>query len=245
MSLLDSAPGELLPGPILALLEAGGPVLLAILGLSVAGWSFALWAWLELRGERGGLATRGFLAELHGAIRRGDIAGARQRCRARGGPLARVLLAALELGALETAALENAEANPETESSSPDEDRIGIGQERLERTAGAELRRMRAGLPPVAVAAAVLPLLGLLGTVLGMIATFEALVGRGADASGLADGISQALVTTQAGLAGGLPLLLLHARLSRVIDAVGREIRLEGRAVLRLLREPAAEGAPA
>ena len=62
------------------------------------------------------------------------------------------------------------------------------------------------------VLAAVAPLLGLLGTVVGMIRTFTqiTLVGTG-DPRLMADGISQALVTTVQGLVAAIPLLLIHA----------------------------------
>jgi len=54
------------------------------------------------------------------------------------------------------------------------------------------------------------PLLGLLGTVMGMISTFESLVERGGEKSiaGLADGISMALITTETGLAIAIPAVL-------------------------------------
>ena len=61
------------------------------------------------------------------------------------------------------------------------------------------------------------PLLGLLGTVTGMIHTFRliTLFGVG-DARLLADGISEALVTTEAGLCVAIPALLCHAWLTRL-----------------------------
>ncbi len=70
--------------------------------------------------------------------------------------------------------------------------------------------RMMAGLTPIAALAGLLPLLGLLGTVLGMLHTFEAIQAHGTgDARMLADGIRQALLTTQAGLCAAVPVLLL------------------------------------
>ncbi|WP_445938734.1 MotA/TolQ/ExbB proton channel family protein [Pseudomonas sp.] len=58
---------------------------------------------------------------------------------------------------------------------------------------------------------AVAPLLGLLGTVTGMIVTFQAITqGGGGDSRLMADGISQALVTTVLGLVVAIPLLFLH-----------------------------------
>lgn len=62
---------------------------------------------------------------------------------------------------------------------------------------------------------AVAPLLGLLGTVTGMIVTFQAITqGGGGDSRLMADGISQALVTTVQGLVVAIPLLFLHSLLA-------------------------------
>lgn len=76
----------------------------------------------------------------------------------------------------------------------------------------------RAGsmLPIIAITAATSPLLGLLGTVSGMIATFNliTLFGSG-DPKPLAGGISEALITTLFGLVVAIPALILHAFLSR------------------------------
>lgn len=71
-------------------------------------------------------------------------------------------------------------------------------------------------LPVIAVTAATSPLLGLLGTVSGMIATFNliTLFGSG-DPKPLAGGISEALITTLFGLVVAIPALILHAFLSR------------------------------
>jgi|GEM_PF-913811 len=71
----------------------------------------------------------------------------------------------------------------------------------------------------IAALAAVAPLLGLLGTVTGMIATFDVLANEGAgDPQKLSGGISVALTTTQLGLLVAIPLLLLHAWLKRISD---------------------------
>ena len=64
----------------------------------------------------------------------------------------------------------------------------------------------------IKVFASVAPLLGLLGTVIGMIVTFTAITIYGAgDPQLMADGISQALMTTVMGLCAAIPLLLIHA----------------------------------
>jgi biopolymer transport protein ExbB len=76
--------------------------------------------------------------------------------------------------------------------------------------------RFRQNLHVIGVLSAVAPLLGLLGTVLGMIETFEviALFGTG-NAKAMAGGISVALITTQAGLLVAVPGLLVSATLVR------------------------------
>lgn len=71
-------------------------------------------------------------------------------------------------------------------------------------------------LGAIAVVAAVSPLLGLLGTVSGMIETFKMMTIFGAgDPSAVSGGISKALVTTELGLVVAIPSLILHALLSR------------------------------
>lgn len=67
--------------------------------------------------------------------------------------------------------------------------------------------------------AAISPLLGLLGTVLGMIEVFTAIMIQGTGNTGvLAGGISQALITTAAGLSVAIPALIFHRALTRRVD---------------------------
>ena len=69
----------------------------------------------------------------------------------------------------------------------------------------------------LAVLVAVAPLLGLLGTVVGMVDTFNAIAAHSAaNSAALAQGISKALITTQAGLAAAIPGTLAHAHLSAI-----------------------------
>jgi biopolymer transport protein ExbB len=81
-------------------------------------------------------------------------------------------------------------------------------------------------LAAIAVLASVAPLLGLLGTVIGMVDTFEVLAVFGTgNVKGLASGISVALITTQSGLLVAIPGLLLSGYLYR--RAARLEMRLE------------------
>lgn len=75
----------------------------------------------------------------------------------------------------------------------------------------AEVPRLNRFLPLLKIIAAVAPLMGLLGTVTGMIVTFQAITLFGAgDPRLMAGGISQALITTVLGLCVAIPMLLLH-----------------------------------
>ena len=104
----------------------------------------------------------------------------------------------------------------------------------------AEEPRLNRSLPLLAALAGAAPLLGLLGTVSGMIRTFADM----ADAGGagqqlLSGGIAEALITTQLGLTAALPLLLAHAWLARAVER--RKERLELRA-WEILQAEAGDG---
>ncbi|MDY0359852.1 MAG: MotA/TolQ/ExbB proton channel family protein [Desulforegulaceae bacterium] len=74
-----------------------------------------------------------------------------------------------------------------------------------------EIKKLEKFNPTIGVLAGIAPLIGLLGTVTGMIMTFNAAGGTGAvKAAEMAGGISEALVTTQLGLSIALPLMIFH-----------------------------------
>jgi biopolymer transport protein ExbB len=82
-----------------------------------------------------------------------------------------------------------------------------------------ELPQVQKGIAMLAVLGAVAPLLGLLGTVTGMIDTFRVITLFGtSDPKLMSGGISEALVTTELGLAVAIPIMLLHTYLSRKSD---------------------------
>lgn len=86
-------------------------------------------------------------------------------------------------------------------------------------------QRLERNLELLGVIAAVAPLMGLLGTVVGMIDVFAALMIHGAgDASVLAGGIGQALVTTAVGLVVAIPALIAHRLLQRRAQSFLHEI---------------------
>jgi len=96
--------------------------------------------------------------------------------------------------------------------------------------------RLERFVPTLSVLAAVAPLIGLLGTVTGMIATFQAITLHGSgDPSLMAGGISEALVTTQLGLAVAVPVMLLHHLLERRVDAILSDAEEKGNSLILFL----------
>jgi biopolymer transport protein ExbB len=94
-------------------------------------------------------------------------------------------------------------------------------QRSLEESGAREVDRMRRSIKPLSMIATISPLLGLLGTVYGMIGAFQAASSAGVGKSDvLAEGIYEALVTTAAGLTLAIPVLIIYMILNNRIDAV-------------------------
>ena len=102
-----------------------------------------------------------------------------------------------------------------------------------------ELPQLNRHLDTIAVIAAAAPLLGLLGTVSGMIRMFKTITSYGTgDPSLLAGGISEALVTTEVGLVIAIPMLLLHTFLRNRRNIIRSELEAFGLVILnRIWRE--------
>lgn len=100
-----------------------------------------------------------------------------------------------------------------------------------------ELPGLEGSIPIIGVLAAVAPMLGLLGTVVGMMRTFDtiSLVGNG-EPSVMAGGIYEALVTTMAGLIVAIPLLLAHGVLSARVDRFIGELEVHAANLVRVLQ---------
>jgi biopolymer transport protein ExbB/TolQ len=151
-----------------------------------------LYKWLGLAFVRKPSKRR--IKALLDAIAREDKGLAAQNAKAVGGPVGQMLAAGVEhLG----------------------EPRELIEEVMYETVLATRLKLQRL-LPFIAICAASAPLLGLLGTVTGIISTFKliTLFGSG-DVKTLSGGISEALITTEFGLMVAIPSLLLHAFLSR------------------------------
>lgn len=119
----------------------------------------------------------------------------------------------------------------------PDVDTETLGL-KLDEAILKEMPKIQRGLGALALLAAVSPLLGLLGTVTGIIETFQSitLYGTG-DPRVMSGGISQALVTTVMGLLVAIPLLLSHSFLSSKSNALIQILDEKSTAFVALLAE--------
>lgn len=191
---------------------AGGPVMIPIAACSVlalAAFLERLWA---LR--RGRVVPRAFCVEVVELVRQGRIDDATTRCRTHPVAAARILEAALELRGHARARI----------------------KERVEEVGRREAADMERFVPVIGTVAAISPLLGLLGTVGGMILTFEVIQSEGlGNVGSLAGGISQALITTFAGLSVAIPALIANRYVLSRVDAMLLELEEVASTVLDLL----------
>ena len=89
-----------------------------------------------------------------------------------------------------------------------------------------EVEKLERGLLMLEIIAGIAPLIGLLGTVLGMVSVFDAITAHGlGDAQVLSEGISKALITTVAGLSIGIPALAFHSYFSKQVESIAIEIQ--------------------
>jgi len=185
--------------PFLDFFEQGGRVIPVIVGLSILAWVLIAWEWLRLAGQSGGDWRWAERALEH--LERGEPVP-ESLVRPYRFNLVGRLLAGGARGVPRTRAAFHRQLDP---------------QLRSEEVELVRPLRFIGGL------ATVLPLLGLTGTVLGMMRSFDALMaGEAAQIESLAGGISEALYSTQAGLVAALPVLLAHgwlrARMRRYLD---------------------------
>ncbi len=100
-----------------------------------------------------------------------------------------------------------------------------VMKESIEEAAGHVIHEMERYLSPLGTIATITPLLGLLGTVIGMIRVFSDIMVEGTgNAQILAGGISEALITTASGLCIAIPALIMHRFFHRRVDTIVVEL---------------------
>lgn len=194
--------------------ERGGPIMWPLLALSILGVTVIFWRWWALRQATTGVPA--FLNELRGKLVARDVPGAIAVCERHGGPVASIVKAALL--------------------------RFGRPKDEVERAlqdaSAHELSALERGLPVLATVAMVAPLLGFLGTVTGMINSFEALASVGLNnPAAVAKGISEALITTAAGLGIAIPVQMAYNYFVTRVNSMVRSMESAAHVVLEAIGE--------
>lgn len=176
--------------------QNGGPVVWPIIAVFVAGLFIIFERTLFLLRRR--VDSERMIGGIQDAASNGQWGQAEEICRKAGKqPLGRVLLAGLDSRDMGREEMENA----------------------LQEAILTEIPPMERFLSALGMLAAIAPLLGLLGTVTGMINTFHVITLHGTgDPRLMSAGISEALVTTMLGLSAAIPMLMGHNILGSVVD---------------------------
>jgi biopolymer transport protein ExbB len=186
---------------VLELVTAGGWIMIPILLCSIAAFGICIERFWTLNPKR--IAPPDLIAHVWIWLKNNQLDAKRMRELKHGSPLGHILAAGLS-------------------NSSHGRD---VMKESIQEAASHVIHDMERFLNTLGTIAAVAPLMGLLGTVMGMISVFNELMAHGAgNASVLAGGISEALVTTAAGLLVAIPALIMHRFFHRRVDTIVVEL---------------------
>jgi len=167
--------------------------------------------------HRSSVDTKTFIYEIKGTIGKSGIDEAKVLCGRMKVPIASLVKAGLEL-----------------KDRSKQEIRTAV-----ENAGKVEVHKLEKNLGILGTIAAIAPLIGFLGTVTGMIKAFMKIqvLGGNVNASVLAGGIWEALVTTAAGLAVGIPALIFYNYLVSKVDSFVLDMETNSEDILNLLKE--------
>ncbi len=176
---------------------AGGWLMIPILACSIAVIAITIERFWTLNAEK--IAPRNQLGQVWNQIQSNQMDGERLKDLRRSSPLGRILAAGLS-------------------NSRHGRD---VMKDSIEEAANQVIHDMERFLSVLGTIAAITPLLGLLGTVFGMITVFNEIMIQGTGNAGvLAGGISQALITTAAGLCVAIPALISLRFFQRKMDGL-------------------------
>lgn len=200
------------------IIQKGGPVMYPIILCSVIALAIVLERLYHL--YRAQIDTKKFMEEVTSTIKRNKITEAAGMCDQTPGPIAHILKAGI---------LKYGSSREEI-------------KEAIEDAGLHEVPRLEKNLNTLATMAQVAPLLGLLGTVTGMVTCFQVVQGKAAalqavNPGELAGGIWEALITTVAGLIVGIPALVAYNYLVSRVDHFVWEIELSANDLLDTLSQ--------
>ncbi|MFU8763254.1 MAG: MotA/TolQ/ExbB proton channel family protein [Haliea sp.] len=182
---------------MLELVTAGGWLMVLILLCSVVALAICIERLYTLNPKK--ISPPHLLATVWKQLKAGELDSSRLRNLRQSSPLGRILAAGLA----------NASHGRD------------VMKESIQDAASHVVHELERYLNTLGTIAAIAPLLGLLGTVVGMIKVFAQIMAQGTgNASALAGGISEALITTAAGLVVAIPALTMHRYFTGRIDAI-------------------------
>jgi biopolymer transport protein ExbB len=194
--------------------QLGGPIMHPILACSIIAGGIVLaklWQLMSLR-----LDVPAFIREVFSLVERGQLEKAEMLCHGRRHPLASVCEAGIHA----------AQARPESVETAMD----AAGAESVQ-----DLDRWMKGIATVIT---ILPMLGFLGTIIGLILAFENWSGKGegVQIADLAAGIFQAMITTAGGLLAAIPYVIIYNALVGRIESITTQMTKYSNELLVLLR---------
>lgn len=211
------------PGNYLGTIYKGGiivPVLLTVLLMVI---TFTIERFITLTKAKGKGSISAFVVRVYQKLSGNDISTAIQECDTQRGSVANVIKAGLEK-------YKEVSAHKEMNK----EQKITAIKQEIEEATSLELPILEQNLVILATIAPLATLLGLLGTVLGMIKAFTALATAGApDAVALATGISEALINTAFGIGSSALAIIFYNYFTTKIDKMTYSIDEAGIAIVQ------------
>ena len=211
------------PGNYLGIIYKGGiivPILMAILMMVI---TFSIERWITITKAKGKGRITAFVVRVYHKLASPDVDGAIEECDKQRGSVANVIRAGL-LKYKEMIGVKNM---------NKDQKIVAIKQE-IEEATSLELPLLEQNLVILATIAPLATLMGLLGTVLGMIKAFAALATAGApDAIALATGISEALINTAFGIGSSALAIIFYNYFTTKIDKMTYSIDEAGVAIVQ------------
>jgi len=199
-----------LPGNYLGIIYKGGIVVPMLMALLVIVITFVIERFVTVNKSKGNGSIDSFIHKIRMSLSKGDIDAARKECDRQKGSIAAVVSAGL-----------GAYKQMEGEKGLDKEHKIAAIQKEIEEATTLELPMLSKNLIIISTIASIATLMGLLGTVIGMIRAFAALAQAGApDAVALATGISEALINTGLGIGTSAVAIIFYNYFTNKIDSI-------------------------
>lgn len=197
-----------LPGNYLGIVYKGGWVVPVLLALNLLVFIFAIERALTISKAKGKGGVAQFVRNISAKLKQNDINGAIAACDVQKGSVANVVKA----GLMKYKEMQN---EPELLKA----EKVAAIQKEIEESTSLELPMLEKNLVVISTIASISTLVGLIGTVLGMIKAFSALATSGApDSVALANGISEALINTALGITGSTIAIIAYNYFTSKID---------------------------